>query len=53
MKKYHITYYIDNDRKKLSGLTIESDGMISALKMFLFEMDYKIKEKQVKYIIEL
>ena len=51
--KFHITYYIDQERTKLSGLTVESDGIISALKLFLFEMDYQIKETQIKYIIEL
>jgi len=51
--KFHVTYYIDKDRTKLSGLTVESDGIISALKLFLFEMDYQINETQIKYIIEL
>tara|TARA_R110000751_G_scaffold102728_3_gene197755 strand:- start:149 stop:310 length:162 start_codon:yes stop_codon:yes gene_type:complete len=53
MNHYHIAYFIPSATPKLTGITIEGKNMMEAYNRFLFEMDYKVKEELIKYIIQL
>ena len=53
MKRYHITYYLENcgDSPVLTGITIEAESMIFAINTALHT--YNVKESLIKYCIEL
>jgi hypothetical protein len=53
LNEYHITYFIPSPTPKLRGKTIKAPNMIAAIIEFNYEMDYKIKEESIKYIIKL
>lgn len=50
---YHVTYFIPSPTPKLRGRSIKAPNMIAAIIQFNYEMDYKIKEESIKYIIKI
>jgi hypothetical protein len=53
LNQYHITYFIPSPTPKLKGITIKANSIIDAILKFNYDMDYKIKEESIKYIIKL
>lgn len=53
MKRFHITYYLENtDYPTLSGVTIEAEDMILAINIFINREDTPDIDR-IKYVIEL
>jgi hypothetical protein len=50
MNKYHVTWFIDEKKTKLSGLTVEAKSISEAIKKVVKK---KILESNIKYVIEL
>ena len=50
MNKYHVTWFIDDKKTKLSGLTVEAKSISEAIKKVVKK---KILESNIKYVIEL
>jgi len=50
IRKYHITWFIDEKKTKLSGLTVEAKSISEAIKKIVKQ---KISESNIKYVIEL
>jgi hypothetical protein len=50
MNKYHVTWFIDDKKTKLSGLTVEAKSISEAIKKVVKQ---KILESNIKYVIEL
>jgi Pyruvate/2-oxoacid:ferredoxin oxidoreductase gamma subunit len=50
MNKYHVTWFIDDKKTKLSGLTVEAKSITEAIKKVVKK---KILESNIKYVIEL
>lgn len=50
MNKYHVTWFIDDKKTKLSGLTVEAKSITEAIKKVVKQ---KILESNIKYVIEL
>ena len=51
MKKFHIAYWVHTEPNLLSGITIYSKDIKTALVQF--QCDYKIDITDVKYISEI
>ena len=50
MNKYHVTWFIDEKKTKLSGLTVEAKTITEAIKKIVKK---KILESNIKYVIEV
>jgi len=50
MNRYHVTWFIDDKKTKLSGLTVEAKSITEAIKKVVKR---KILESNIKYVIEL
>lgn len=50
MNRYHVTWFIDDKKTKLSGLTVEANSITEAIKKVVKK---KILESNIKYVIEL
>ncbi len=50
MNRYHVTWFIDDKKTKLSGLTVEAKSITEAIKKVVKQ---KILESNIKYVIEL
>ncbi len=50
MNRYHVTWFIDDKKTKLSGLTVEAKSITDAIKKVVKQ---KILESNIKYVIEL
>ena len=50
MKRFHIGYYIAEDKKMISGKTYTAESIIDAIEQYLIEqMDITL----VKYVVEM
>ena len=52
-KRFHIGYYLAEDKKMISGKTYIADDLISALELFLSDGAMNTQIKLVKYIVEM
>ena len=52
-KRFHIGYYLAEDKKMISGKTYIADDLIMALELFLSDGALHKDIKLVKYIVEM
>jgi hypothetical protein len=52
-KRFHIGYYLAEDKKMISGKTYIADDLIMALELFLSDGGMDKDIKLVKYIVEM
>lgn len=52
MKRYHITYFIDEANKTLTGVTIEAEDMADVIREFTI-IHGTARMAKIKYIIEI
>ena len=50
MKRFHITWFIDDEKTKLSGLTVEAKSITDAIKKICKK---NVLEVNIKYVIEV
>jgi len=49
-KRFHITWFIDEKKTKLSGLTVEAKSITDAIKKICKQ---NVLESNIKYVIEV
>jgi hypothetical protein len=50
MKRYHIGYYLAQDKKMISGKTYIAENIIHAIEQYLME---EKSESLIKYVVEM
>jgi len=50
MKRFHIGYYIADDKKMISGKTYIADNIVHAIEQYLIEQK---DELLIKYVVEM
>lgn len=50
MKKFHITWFLDDKKTILTGLTVEAEDVLSAISI---AKERDVIVEKIKYIIEL
>jgi REP element-mobilizing transposase RayT len=56
LKKYHITWFVDESRARLTGHTVEANNMIEAIQIVCKQcyVDQKLVEMSIiKYAVEI
>jgi hypothetical protein len=52
-KRFHVGYYLSDDKKMISGKTYIADNLITALNMFVNDQTANQTITLVKYIVEM